>query len=572
MRERLVRWFPLNVYIDPVSRQRAFSTYVIAVSFMIAILPAMIPIILVNLAIGLSAAFIVNATLLLLMTYAAGLTAISLTRSGRQALGGPLLIVAWALITSFALYAVSYPIDGTGVLVVLMMVFFISLTALLTNRAAIRVGGIVLVVTWLLIFAVRVRVPPGTANPVPIIAQFSFIVMAGIAGYIVTSWLLARGLDQTVQIANMVAARRLSLVEASSEVVKLILSRSDVDLLIKDSVGLVRRYFAEVDTAQLWLTDPDKRNITLSGNSSANPPPETQIGIGTLNPLGRVAMAGESIVVRDTPDEQQYRRNSLPVGIRSQLVLPLKIASEVIGILDLQSSLLNAFEPSEVSALQTLTNQLAIAIDNARLYATTQSSLAENKRLYEQTRLSLREIERLNQQLTGQAWSEYLKARPSAISHTYDFAANSLENFADWTPSLQVAARTGKANLTTTAQTRTASFPITVRGQVIGAMEFELDPDQSVLPDQLSALQQVIERMALSAENMRLFDEAQRIAQREAMVNEITERMQGTTSVETTIAAAAQGLAGVLKTSRVSIRISSAQDIVPGERVEELSS
>jgi len=70
-------------------------------------------------------------------------------------------------------------------------------------------------------------------------------------------------------------------------------------------------------------------------------------------------------------------------------------------------------------------------------------------------------------------------------------------------------------------------------------------------------LRQVVERLGLAAENTRLFEEAQRIAQREALVNEISARMQVTTNVEAVVAAATQSLADAFQAPRVAIRLGS---------------
>jgi GAF domain-containing protein len=373
--------------------------------------------------------------------------------------------------------------------------------------------------------------------------------------YAVTYWLFQRGLSEATQRANLAAARRLDLAQASTLLVERILSRTEQDQLQKDIVALLLQTFKGINSVSLWLIDSDRRNVKRAASTLESAPIGETIGVGTLHAIGRVAIAGQVLVVRNVPEETAYRRNALPPGIESQLLLPLKVAADTIGILELQSSLINSFERADIEALGRMADQIAVGIDNARLFAAAQNSLNENKRLYEQTRANLREIERLNQQLTGQSWSEYLRARPSAISHTFDFGSANFDEYAEWTPSLEEAVQRKHIVVHNTDQGQTVSFPIAVRGQVIGAMEFELDHEQVVEPGRLDAIGEAINRMALSAENIRLFDEAQRIAQREAMVNEISERMQGTTSVEVTVGAAAQGLASVLRTSRVAIRI-----------------
>jgi hypothetical protein len=555
--ERLRLWFTRQHYTEPIQRQQAFNTFAVAIAYMVSALPTLLVMIAVN---GgtLEPQFITTVTLLELLMFGTALAAISLTRAKQQPLAGLVLILAWLIITSAATFTISPSVPYVALLVFGMQMLLVILPAMVsTERIVIVACGVLGLVEFVSLGARLAFDNPGLRWQ-----YFGFgLLLFGAFSQI--SFLILNGITESVQNASLAVTRRLGLFEATNGIIRRILARTDLAALMNETVLLVRDGFPVLETAQLWLIDPDRRNASLTAISSWLPTSELekqekQVGVGSLNAIGRVAVAGELMVVRDVPEEQSYRRGALPLGIRSQLVLPLKVANEVIGVLDLQSSVLNAFEETSIEVLSSLADQIAIAIDNARLYASTQNSLAENKRLYEQTRSSLREIERLNQQLTGQAWGEYLKARANVINHTYDFATHTMETFAEWTPTLQRASKGTQPISEGNAQTRTIAFPIVIRGQVIGAMEYELDPDRDVQPEQMAAIQLLLERMALSAENLRLFDEAQRIAQREAMVNEITERMQGATSVDATVNTAAQGLASVLKTSRVAIRIGTA--------------
>jgi GAF domain-containing protein len=195
-------------------------------------------------------------------------------------------------------------------------------------------------------------------------------------------------------------------------------------------------------------------------------------------------------------------------------------------------------------------------VDNARLYAEAQTRSAENRRLYEQSQASLREIERLNQQLIGGAWAEYLRGMPAAPAYTLDPTTGRIEDNADWTTTLAEASRRNQAVIRQVGEARVLALPISVRGQVIGAMEFEISPDQEIVPEQMSVLQQIVERLGLAVENARLLEEAQRIAQREALVSEISMRLQAATGVESVVAAATQSLADAFQSPHVAIRLS----------------
>ncbi|PJF34559.1 MAG: hypothetical protein CUN49_15055, partial [Candidatus Thermofonsia Clade 1 bacterium] len=198
--------------------------------------------------------------------------------------------------------------------------------------------------------------------------------------------------------------------------------------------------------------------------------------------------------------------------------------------------------------------------DNARLFAEMQDKLTENRRLYEQTSAQLREIERLNRQLTGGAWTDYLSSMGALPAYTVDLINERIEDAAEQTPTLAEAMRRNQVVLRNLQSHKILALPISVRGQVIGAMEFELALDQQLSNEQLNVLQQVVERLGLAIENLRLLEEAQRMAQREGMVNEITARMQAATSVEAVVAAATQSLADAFQAPRVAVRLG-----LPGE-------
>ncbi len=102
---------------------------------------------------------------------------------------------------------------------------------------------------------------------------------------------------------------------------------------------------------------------------------------------------------------------------------------------------------------------------------------------------------------------------------------------------------------------RLISIPLKIRGQVIGAMEFELGDDTNIDPNNLNLIQEVSERFGLAAENTRLVEESQRIAQREALINEIGTRLQATNNIESTLTEAVRSLSGVLGANRVSIKL-----------------
>jgi GAF domain-containing protein len=557
MREFLKRLFPVAIYTDPIERRQAVGVYIVAAIMLLGFVVGFLSFLL-RLALNVSdstllePASIVRGVGVLLVS----LAAIYTTRRGQRARGALIVVGAWFALTYFVVFF----LPSGGDLVVVAILVGISLSALLIgDRIPLYVG---VISGFVLIIGALMNTSGQSALSQRTITVFFPVVLlhTGI------NYLLSQGLRIIAkQIATQMDERRMRLAGVSGEIAqRFFTTRLELDLLVEEIVRLVQANFADIDQAQLYLVEKERKSATLaasthstgSSHRGVDDPTSTQpIAVGSLGIIGRVTISGERMVVRDTDQGQVHRRAAFLPGTRTEVAFPLRVGNETLGVLDLQSRNRDAFTDSDIDLLETLVNQIAIAIDNAQLYAEAQSRLAENQKLYDQTRVNLREIERLNQQLIGGAWAEYLRGSQIVPAYTVDLTTGQVEDAAEWTQTLAEASRRNQVVIRPGTQTKVVSLPISVRGQVIGAMEFEIAPDQEITPEQMTILQQVVERLGLASENARLLEEAQRIAQREALVNEISARLQATTSVETVVAAATQSLADAFQAPRVAIRL-----------------
>jgi len=96
-----------------------------------------------------------------------------------------------------------------------------------------------------------------------------------------------------------------------------------------------------------------------------------RLKVGQEGITGWVAAMGEPLLVQDVSQEPRYvwMRGS---KTRSELAVPIKAKGQIIGVLDVQSDRLDAFDESDLVVLQSLAHQAAIAIENARLYEQAQ--------------------------------------------------------------------------------------------------------------------------------------------------------------------------------------------------------
>jgi GAF domain-containing protein len=277
--------------------------------------------------------------------------------------------------------------------------------------------------------------------------------------------------------------------------------------------------------------------------------------VGSASVIGQVTSRGEPVIARAGSSDGIHKRNEFLPDTLVEAAFPLRLGDQIIGALDMQSKVADPFDDEVVPIFQSLADQIAIAIDNARLFEETERRLQENQKLVEQTRRAAEEVDRLNQQLTGHFWQEYLRERKRDVGLEVDFNQRERQNDPLWTPTLRDAARFNHLIQQKQDGAQVIAVPLRVRGQVIGAMEFELDAAGNLAPEDLNLLEEVSEQLGLAAETSRLFETSQRAAQREALVNEIATRLQASNNVEMTLTEAARSLKDTLKANRVAIRL-----------------
>ena len=97
--------------------------------------------------------------------------------------------------------------------------------------------------------------------------------------------------------------------------------------------------------------------------------------------VGWVSEHGQSLIANDLSHEPRYH-NPFPgqLSIQAKLSVPIKLGDQILGVLDVQETYPNAFDDNDVSVMETLAGQIAIALENARLYQSVQQELAERQR------------------------------------------------------------------------------------------------------------------------------------------------------------------------------------------------
>ena len=148
-------------------------------------------------------------------------------------------------------------------------------------------------------------------------------------------------------------------------------------LYLDEMLGLIVDMAARVMRASvcsLMLLDVERSVLILRATQSLSPAyrdkPPLKIGEGIA---GRVAQTGQPMVVEDVRREPHYRYADIAreEGLCSLLCVPLRVRERVIGVFNCYTSEPHTFTPQEMGLFQTLANQTALAIENARLVVNT---------------------------------------------------------------------------------------------------------------------------------------------------------------------------------------------------------
>jgi signal transduction histidine kinase/CheY-like chemotaxis protein len=175
-----------------------------------------------------------------------------------------------------------------------------------------------------------------------------------------------------LQNANNALSKRAVQLQASNEVGQQVTSVLELDELLTAVVESLQTRFGYYFVG-VWLITEAKDHAVLHaglGNDGSMPiDPGSSIGLDSPKSIiAWTANNGQPYRADDvTTDEQFLVMEALP-DTRSEIALPLHVGEEIIGVLDIQSQRQARFDEEDQQVLQTLANQIAIAIRNARLY------------------------------------------------------------------------------------------------------------------------------------------------------------------------------------------------------------
>ncbi len=400
---------------------------------------------------------------------------------------------------------------------------------------------------------------------------------------------------RALQEANYALQRRAIHLETSAEVTQAITSIFDLDQLFRKAVNLIRDRFGFYHAGIFLLDENGEWAVLREATGEAGAQMKAQghrlavaetsmVGWTALHRKPRIALYAEEDAVR-------YANPLLPYT-RSEMTLPMMVGGRLLGVLNVQSTEEAAFDDDDVRALQTMANQVAVAIENAR-------------RISDETRLLevASPIYRLSRSLArATTVSEVAESIISSIAETgadgctvveFEFSPTgepaALLYRGVWRKDREVQFKPGmrlsitespfpielvsrlwvvtdvesdemlpesaRRVFTETGVMALVNIPLQGRERIIGQVVVLRNTPGPFSEADLRLYEAISDQAAVAMERAYLWEEARRRAEYERLVRHATDRIRRALDVEEALQTAAQELANIMKVPHISIEL-----------------
>jgi GAF domain-containing protein/HAMP domain-containing protein len=359
--------------------------------------------------------------------------------------------------------------------------------------------------------------------------------------------------DRTIDLKNAVltSEKRAQELQSISEISRVISSEQRLDVLLNLVTRLVSERFDFYHVGIFFVDDNRQFAVLQAANSEGGQKMlerghRLELGTGLV---GTVAQTAKPRIALDVGADAVFFNNPDLPTTRSEMALPLNVRGRTIGVLDVQSTASGAFTENDANTLGILADQVAIAIENARLFGQTQQAREEAEALYAQ--------------ILRQVWSSFSRQQKKIGYRQSVIGGTPLEVPVE-SEEIRQALENGKVVVLDAKNGGTQpsiAVPVKLRGQTIGVLNIKAPTqDRRWNQDEINLAQAVSDRLALALENARLFEETTLRAERERLVSDITGKIRSHNDPQAMIQTAISELRNALGVSRVEIIPQTLQD------------
>lgn len=353
-----------------------------------------------------------------------------------------------------------------------------------------------------------------------------------------------------VEMARLLSERRAEELQHISEISRIISSEQRLDTLLSLISRLVSEKFDFYHTGIFLIDDTHQFAVLQATNSEGGRKMLARghrLEVGHTGLVGNVAHTGQARIALDVGSDAVYFDNPELPGTRSEMSLPLNLRGATIGVLDVQSTKPGAFTENGAKTLSILADQIAIAIDNARLFGQNKQALAEVQSLY-------------NQYLR-QEWNTFGREEKQVGYYQSLLGGRPLHK-PIYSEEIDLALQKGIVvvvdNKNGGKSHPSIAVPLRLRGQTIGVLNIKAPTaHRRWSKDEVNLAQAVSDRLALALDNARLLFESQRQTAKEQKIGEVTAKIGASINMRNVLQTAVEELGRALPGSEVIIQFES---------------
>jgi GAF domain-containing protein/HAMP domain-containing protein len=342
---------------------------------------------------------------------------------------------------------------------------------------------------------------------------------------------------------------RLEILADLSESLNAIL---DFDQLLNELVNQVKDKFGYYH-AHIYILDTQRQALVMTaGVGEAGAKMKAQdhhIPLETSTSLVvRAARTGQIVNIPNVRQAADWLPNPLLPDTYSEMAVPIIVEGQMAGVLDVQQNKIAGFDEADADLLRSLANQVAIAIRNARLFEAVETALAEAQLLQERYVTQVWDKNKISAETT-----ERMYIRPGSIALPE----------ASLTQAKQQALSHDDPTLVTLdseeMKTKSIVAPVMFSGKKIGALQLHQlmtdNPNYEWQDDDLALVQAVLDQVAQTAENLRLFEETQERANREHFLGQVADKLRQAPDMETLFQTGLDEIANALQVDRAFVHL-----------------
>ncbi len=354
---------------------------------------------------------------------------------------------------------------------------------------------------------------------------------------------LIGGLEERVAERTQALERRAVQLQAAGDVGSTAARLRDLNELMRQVTRLISQRFGFYHVGIFLLDDHNEYAVLRASNSEGGQKMlsrDHKLRVGEVGIVGYVTGTGKARIALNVGQDAEYFTNpDLPLT-QSEMALPLIAGGKILGALDIQSTESSAFTEDDVTTLKVLADQIAVAIENARLFTENQSALETARRAYGETSLK--------------GWQQLIKGKQAEIGYV-SLSEDRVSPIAgESSMEFHQAIESGEVVLSD--QDRTLHMPIKVRGQSIGAIRMDKKQNgERWTSDDVTMANTLAEQLGNALESARLYADISQRAERESIISDIASKIGASIQIDTILRTSVEELGRALPDSEVIIQM-----------------